>query len=134
MLRFHATSAALVGSGPPPDSPSSSSSGSSSSAGDEDKPACRMFGSKKHHDRDCPKLTANKRGKVMRISQHVGCVVARSTMRGIAQSLLPTSEVRRAILQGVVRVGVEAPAVTAQTRAHTGMLRRGGRWENLCGV
>ena len=59
----------------------------------------------------------------MRISQHVGCVVAKSTMRRIAQSLLPTSEVRRAILLGVVRVGVEVPAVMAQTRAHTGMLQ-----------
>ena len=90
LLKLRATSAALAGSGPPPDSPSSSSSGSSSS-GDEDKPACRMCGSKKHHEKDCPKLTA-------------------------------TSEVRRAILQGVVRVGVEVPAVMAQTRAHTGML------------
>ena len=61
-LKLRATSAAHAGSGPPPDSPSSSSSGSSSS-GDEDKPACRMCGSKKHHEKDCPKLTANKRGK-----------------------------------------------------------------------
>ena len=58
----------------------------------------------------------------VKISQHVGCVVARSTMRRIAQSLLPTSKVRRAILQGVVQVAVEVPAVMAQTRAHTGML------------
>ena len=52
-----------MGSGPPPDSPSSSSSSGSSSSGGEDKPACRMCGSTKHHEKDCPKLTANKRGK-----------------------------------------------------------------------
>ena len=40
----------------------STASGSSSSGG-EDKPACRMCGSTKHHEKDCPKLTANKRGK-----------------------------------------------------------------------
>ena len=62
LLRLRATDATHAGSGPPPDSPSSSSSGSSSSE-DEDKPACRMCGSKKHHEKDCPKLTANKRGK-----------------------------------------------------------------------
>ena len=61
LLKLRATSAAHAGSGPPPDSPSSSSSGSSSS-GDEDKPACRICGSSKHHEKDCPKLTANKRG------------------------------------------------------------------------
>ena len=62
LLKLRATSAAHAGSGPPPDSPSSSSSGSSSSD-DEEKPACRMCGSAKHHEKDCPKLTANKRGK-----------------------------------------------------------------------
>ena len=55
--------AALAGSGPPPDSPFGSSSSGSSSSGGEDKPACRMCGSKRHHERDCPKLTANKQGK-----------------------------------------------------------------------
>ena len=54
--------AAHAGSGPPPDSPSSSSSGSSSSS-DGDKPACRMCGSTKHHEKDYPKLAANRRGK-----------------------------------------------------------------------
>ena len=63
LLKLRATSAAHAGAGPPPDSPSSSSSGSSSS-GDEDKPACRMCGSTKHHEKDCPKLAANKRGKI----------------------------------------------------------------------
>ena len=63
LLRLRATDAAPMGSGPPPDSPSSSSSSGSSSSGGEDKPACRMCGSTKHHEKDCPKLTANKRGK-----------------------------------------------------------------------
>ena len=62
LLKLRATSAAHAGSAPPPDSLSSSSSGSSSSD-DEDKPACRMCGSTKHHEKDCPKLTANKRCK-----------------------------------------------------------------------
>ena len=53
--------APLEGSGAgPPGSPSSSSSSSSSSE-DDDKPACRMCGSRKHHEKDCPKLTANRR-------------------------------------------------------------------------
>ena len=65
LLKLRATSAAPMGSGPPPDSPSSSSSSGSSSSGGEDKPACRMCGSKKHHEKDCPKLTANKRGKTL---------------------------------------------------------------------
>ena len=43
----------------PPGSPPSSSRGSSSDDG-EDKPTCRMCGSHKHHEKDCPKLTANK--------------------------------------------------------------------------
>ena len=63
LLKPRAASAAHAGLGPPPDSPSSSSSSGSSSSGGEDKPACRMCGSKKHHEKDCPKLTANKRGK-----------------------------------------------------------------------
>ena len=57
--------AAVRGSGEePPGSPSSSSS-SSSSDEDDDRPACRMCGSRKHHEKDCPKLTANllRRGK-----------------------------------------------------------------------
>ena len=53
--------AAVRGSGQePPGSPSSSSS-SSSSDEDDDRPACRMCGSRKHHEKDCPKLTANLR-------------------------------------------------------------------------
>ena len=63
LLRLRATDAAFIGSGPPPDFPSSSSSSGSSSSGGEDKPACRMCGSTKHHEKDCPKLTANKKGK-----------------------------------------------------------------------
>ena len=53
--------AAARGSGEePPGSPSSSSSSSSSSE-DDDRPAFRMCGSRKHHEKDCPKLTANRR-------------------------------------------------------------------------
>ena len=53
--------AAIGGSGArPPGSPSSSSSSSSSSE-DDDNPACRMCGSRKHHEKDCPKFTANRR-------------------------------------------------------------------------
>ena len=57
--------AAARGSGEElPGSPSSSSS-SSSSDEDDDRPACRMCGSRKHHEKDCPKLTANllRKGK-----------------------------------------------------------------------
>ena len=53
--------AAAGGSGAgPPGSPSSSSSSSSSSE-DDDNPACRMCSSRKHHEKDCPKRTANLR-------------------------------------------------------------------------
>ena len=62
MLKLGAGPATHAESGPPPDSPSGSSSGSSSSD-DGDKPACRKCGSTKHHDKDCPKLTANKKRK-----------------------------------------------------------------------
>ena len=47
--------AAIGGSG------AGSSSSSSSSSEDDDNPACCMCGSRKHHEKDCPKLTANRR-------------------------------------------------------------------------
>ena len=57
------SSAAARGSGEElPGSPSSSSS-SSSSQNDDDRAACRMCGSHKHLEKDCPKLTANKSRK-----------------------------------------------------------------------
>ena len=62
MLKLRTGLATQEEPGPPPDSPSSPSSGSSSSE-DEDKPACRMCGSTKHHEKDCAKLTANKKRK-----------------------------------------------------------------------
>ena len=74
MLKLRMGSATHAESGPPPDSTSSSSFGSSSSD-DGDKLACRMCGSTKHHEKDCPKLTANKRRRRMVLAGVVQMVV-----------------------------------------------------------
>ena len=82
--------AAARGSGEEPLGSPSSSSSSSSSDEDDDMPACRMCGSRKHHEKDCPKLTANlRKGKGPRVG--VGGVVgvaAVQALRGVPDTTL----------------------------------------------
>ena len=85
--------AAAKGSGEgPPGSPSSSSS-SSSSGEDDDRPECRMCGSRKHHEKDCPKLTANRRKKEGPPSGSPGVagVVVVQALRGVLGETLESA-------------------------------------------
>ena len=82
--------AAVGGSGPgPPGSPSSSSSSSSSSE-DDDNPACRMCGSRKHHEKDWPIGVRIRVPQV--VVRGVAGVAAVQALRGVPGKTLESAQ------------------------------------------
>ena len=81
--------------------------------------ALQLMQSQGLHQTPFPVPPAGLHPQIMKISQNVGCVVARSTTKRTVPNLQPTSVARRIVLREVVQAVAGILAIMAQMGART---------------